>query len=144
MLPPRGYAAARLPGLGGRTRQGGGGMDVCLVSVALSGTVLCVGLITRSEVVPSVLCLTVIVKLCQREGPGQLGAAATREIQQITESVRLQLYLQGQFPFTPRNSPAHSSWICTVSPISKGSPYRVSPRQLYTAAKKENYVKLKL
>jgi hypothetical protein len=95
-------------------------------------------------VLPSVVCLSVILKPWQWEGPDQIRAVAPWEMYQSTESVGLQFNLQSQFPFTPRNSPEHSSRICTVSPISKGSPQRVSPRQLYTAANKEKTHEIKV
>jgi hypothetical protein len=72
-----GPAAVRLLGLWVRIPQGG--MDVCIVTVVLSGTVLRVGLITRPEVVPSVMCLSVTVKPLQCKGSGQLGAVAPWE-----------------------------------------------------------------
>jgi len=160
---PRGltrrFAVARL--LGSWVRISHGGINFCLVSV-----VCCREQVSASPAGVSVVCYQLGVSasgwslvhrrptecgisecdlkaLTMRRPWPTRGPCAMGNVAEY-ESVRLQFYLLGQLPFTPRNSPEHSSRICTVSPISKGSPYRVSPRQLYTAAKKESEVKLKL
>jgi hypothetical protein len=77
----RGSAAARLLGSWIRNMPRAW-MSVCCECCVLSDTGLCVGLITRPEgsyrwsVLPSVVCLSVIVEPSYWGGPGPLGAVA--------------------------------------------------------------------